>query len=140
MLIHWRAYLALCLANATEALEVLSASYLLQQLTDDAAARSALATAVFIGMLAGGLTSGPMVDWLGSAIVLQGAMLFAGGVTAAVAAAPNLAFVVTARTLSGFAVGLSTPPIFALAVELAPAGCSGKAVSCVASFWMVGRG
>ena len=52
--------------------------------------------------------------------------------------APSLGILIACRLISGMGVGMSTPPLFSLAVELAPAGRKGQAVALVASFWMVG--
>ena len=44
---------ALCMVNAAEAVEVLSAGYILSQVTNDPGVQSTIASAVFLGMLDG---------------------------------------------------------------------------------------
>ena len=55
---------ALCMVNAAEAVEVLSAGYILSQVTNDPHIQSAVASAVFLGMLVGGIVSGVSSDHL----------------------------------------------------------------------------
>ena len=129
--------LALCLANAAEAVEVLSASYLLPQVAATEAERTAFAAAVFVGMFFGGLVGG-LADSLGRHATLRVALGVATLAMLASSLAPSLAILIACRVISGTGVGMSTPPLFSLAVELAPAGRRGQAVSVVASFWMVG--
>ena len=131
-------YLALCLSNAAEAVEVLSAGYILVQLTDVPRERTMIALSVFGGMLVGGLLSGQLADRIGRSTALRVAMLLATCAMLFAAAAPNLTSLMACRACSGFGVGAATPALFALAVELAPRGRSGQAVTLVASFWMVG--
>jgi hypothetical protein len=55
-------YGTLCLANAAEAVEVLSAGSILQRASDDPAGQTAIAAGVFVGMLFGGFASGAVAD------------------------------------------------------------------------------
>jgi MFS family permease len=131
-------YLAIGLTNAAEAVEVLSAGYLLERVTDNDSARTAVAVGVYVGMLIGGLTSGILSDRFGRAIVLRWSVAIAAAAATASAVVPNLPLMVLCRLASGGGVGAATPPLFSLAVELAPPGRAATAVSIVASFWMVG--
>ena len=130
-------FLALCLANAAEAVEVLSASYLLPQVASSSQERTAFATAIFVGMFFGGLVGG-LADSIGRHAMLRSALGVATLAMLASAFAPSLGILIACRLISGMGVGMCTPPLFSLAVELAPAGRKGQAVALVVSFWMVG--
>ena len=130
-------YVTLALANAAEAVEVLSAGFILNRATDDTAGQT-IAAGVFVGMLVGGFVSGAVSDTVGRVPALRWSLALAALAAAAAAAAPNLETLVLIRVLAGMGVGAATPPLFALATEYAPAGKSGPAVALVASFWMVG--
>ena len=131
-------YGTLCLANAAEAVEVLSAGSILQRASDDAAGQTAIAAGVFVGMLFGGFASGAVADTVGRAYALRWALTLAFVAAASAALAPNLPSLVLLRVLAGTGVGAATPPLFALATENAPVGRTGPAITLVASFWMVG--
>ena len=131
-------YGTLCLANAAEAVEVLSAGSILQRASDDPAGQTAIAAGVFVGMLFGGFASGAVADTVGRAYALRWALTLAFVAAASAALAPNLPSLVILRVLAGTGVGAATPPLFALATENAPVGRTGPAITIVASFWMVG--
>ena len=105
---------ALCMVNAAEAVEVLSAGYILSQVTNDPHIQSAVASAVFLGMLVGGIVSGVASDHLGRVWCLRLATGLAALATVSVAFSPNLSVLLTARWLSGLGVGAATPPLFAI--------------------------
>lgn len=134
----WLVYLTLALANAAEAVEVNSAGFMLHRATDDPAGQTAIATGVFVGMFIGGFVSGAAADGFGRTPALRWSLTLATIAAAAASAAPDLNTLVLLRVLAGTGVGAATPPLFALAHELAPPGKSGQAVTVVASFWMVG--
>ena len=131
-------FFALAVSNAAEAVEVLSAGFVLAQVTSDPDQRTAIAVAVFAGMLVGGLVAGQLADRKGRGATLYWAMLLSTCGMVAAALAPNLLVLVACRVCSGLGVGAATPALFALAVELAPVNRSGQLVTLVASFWMVG--
>ena len=133
------AYAALCLANMAEAVEVLTAGYILERATDDEFVQTSIAAAVFIGMMFGGLFSGPAADAYGRAALLKWALALSTVASFAAAASPEAVVLVLCRFVAGAGVGAATPPLFALAVELAPPGRSGPGVVAVQSFWMVGQ-
>ena len=133
------AYAALCLANMAEAVEVLTAGYILERATDDEFVQTSIAAAVFIGMMFGGLFSGPAADAYGRAALLKWALALSTAASFAAAASPEAVVLVLCRFVAGAGVGAATPPLFALAVELAPPGRSGPGVVAVQSFWMVGQ-
>ena len=131
-------YGTLCLANAAEAVEVLSAGFMLQRATDDPAGQTAIAVGVFVGMLVGGFASGAVADTIGRVPALRWSLSLATVAAALASAAPSLPALVLLRVLAGTGVGAATPPLFALATECAPVGRTGRAVTLVASFWTVG--
>ena len=81
------AYAALCLANMAEAVEVLTAGYILERATDDEFVQTSIAAAVFIGMMFGGLFSGPAADAYGRAALLKWALALSTVASFAAAAA-----------------------------------------------------
>lgn len=129
----------LALANAGEAVEALSAGIIMQRATSNVAVQTTIAAAVFVGMLLGGLLSGAAADAFGRAKVLRTALLLATIAAAAAAASPNAIILVCCRLLAGTGVGAATPPLFALASEVAPHGRSGPAIVAVASAWTAGQ-
>ena len=129
---------ALCMVNAAEAVEVLSAGYILSQVTNDPHIQSAVASAVFLGMLVGGIVSGVASDHLGRVWCLRLATGLAALATVSVAFSPNLSVLLTARWLSGLGVGAATPPLFAIVPDMTPSRWTGLAVVSIACFWMVG--
>ena len=131
-------FFTLALGNAAEALEVCSAGFMLQRATDDPAGQTAIAVGVFIGMLLGGFVSGVVADTIGRIPALRWSLTLSTVASAAAAFAPGIGTFVVLRVLAGTGVGAATPPLFALATELAPPGKSGPAVALVATFWMVG--
>lgn len=137
---RWRIapYAALCLANAAEAVEVLSAGYVLSRVTSRSSERMLIAVGVYTGMLLGGLVSGVMSDTPGGrARVLRASLCLATLAAGLTAVTPGLATLISCRVLAGAGVGAATPALFSLAVELAPADRGSMAVALVASFWMV---
>ena len=70
---------ALCMVNAAEAVEVLSAGYILSQVTHDPHIQSAVASAVFLGMLVGGIVSGVPNDVREGELGRAGRRLHAAG-------------------------------------------------------------
>mmetsp|Transcript_24896 Transcript_24896/g.50986 ORF Transcript_24896/g.50986 Transcript_24896/m.50986 type:complete len:319 (+) Transcript_24896:2-958(+) len=140
--------LALGLANASDASEILCLSYLLSDanfqdtiLSDDGdhhVKGGIIASSVFFGMLTGGLVVGALGDALGRRPSLMFGLLtnaIAGMVSAASTNAYNLAFI---RLIAGVGIGASVPPLFTMVTELSPPSRRGLFVTIVASFWMVG--
>ena len=90
--------IALCFANAAEAVEVLGAGYVLARVTTNKTERSLIAGGVYLGMLIGGLISGLVADRRGRSIVLNFALTLA--TLASVAARqPNIVLLIIAGWL-----------------------------------------
>jgi len=141
--------LPLGIANASDASEVLCLSYIIADsefqssvLEGDLATRGGvLASAVFAGMLVGGILVGALADSVFSGgrkrMLLLGLALNAlAGISSAYAA--NIRVIVTLRAIAGLGIGATVPPLFTLVTELAPPSQRGFCIAFVASFWMVG--
>ena len=159
-------YLALGLANAADAAEILCLSYLLSeegfrndilhsggdtggnnhssQSSSSSFESGLIAAAVFGGMLSGGLLGGCLSD--AATIGRRPTLLYglainalAGTLSAFVAAGPRAAHTLAfIRFVGGMGIGAGIPPLFALGAELAPPSRRGRGINVVASFWMVG--
>jgi len=128
------------IANATDAIEILSLSYILPEISDGLPkwTEGALSSAVFAGMLTGAMVCGFMTDRLGRRPVLIGTMLLNAIFTAKFAFAREHNTMVAIRFLTGFGVGGSSTVMFTMPAEIAPAMNRGAAIAGVASFWMIG--
>ena len=142
---YWAIMLSLGVANCSDAAEILCLSYILSDesfeatILQNAAWRGGfLASAVFAGMLLGGLFLGTLGDYVGRRpILLLG--LFCNttaGVLSAVAT--NVWMLSGLRCIAGVGIGATVPPLFTLVAELAPPSRRGFFVTLCASFWMVG--
>eukprot|EP00903_Cladosiphon_okamuranus_P018072 g16631.t1 len=139
-----QALVPLALGNTADAVEILSAGYILSAFKQDdgsplnSTQKELLTAAVFVGMLVGGLVAGNAADRFGR----RSSLLVALGVncTFAVmsAAAPSMGWLFAARVCAGLGVGGSIPVVFTLGTELFPTRIRGAMVSLIASFWMVG--
>ncbi|KAJ8608723.1 hypothetical protein CTAYLR_009666 [Chrysophaeum taylorii] len=124
-------------ANAAEAVEVLSAGYILGGL--DGAWRAGISSGVYCGMLLGGLLSGYVADKSRRrAASLQRAMIVAFAGASLAAFSPSPAMLLVCRVVAGAGVGAATPPLFALAAEVSPSAIRGACITYVAAWWMVG--
>ena len=138
------ALLVLGLANASDAVELLCLSFILPQLTLEtgealsSSAKAALSSAIFVGMLAGGLVFGLAADSLGRRTTLTFSLAVNGVFGLLAAASPQFGALLACRVLAGFGVGGSIPGVFTLAAELLPTPDRGFWLSTVAWWWMVG--
>jgi len=142
---YWAVMLSLGVANSSDASEILCISYILSDdtfastvLMNAAWRAGLLASAVFLGMLLGGLCLGTLGDWVGrKPILLLGLCVnaVAGILSAGATNVYTLSFL---RCISGVGIGATVPPLFTLVTELAPPSKRGFFVTVCASFWMVG--
>jgi MFS family permease len=142
---YWVIMLSLGIANSSDASEILCLSYILsddefeQNILHASAWKAGfLASAVFLGMLLGGLIVGTLGDWLG-----RRPMLLVGLVCNAVAGVlsaltTNVWQLSALRCIAGVGIGATVPPLFTLVTELAPPSKRGAFITFCASFWMVG--
>jgi MFS family permease len=142
---YWMVMLALGIANSSDASEILCISYILSDptfeeniLNHESWRGGLLASAVFLGMLLGGLFIGTLGDWMGRRpILLVGLTCNAiAGILSALA--PNVWVLSFLRCIAGIGIGTTVPPLFTLVTELAPPSQRGLFVTFCASFWMVG--
>jgi MFS family permease len=142
---YWMVMLALGIANSSDASEILCISYILSDptfeeniLNHESWRGGLLASAVFLGMLLGGLFIGTLGDWMGRRpILLVGLTCNAiSGILSALA--PNVWVLSLLRCIAGIGIGTTVPPLFTLVTELAPPSQRGLFVTFCASFWMVG--
>ena len=139
---QWLLMLTCGLANATDAIEVMSLSYVLPVIDGNlpAWARGAMSSAVFAGMLTGALVCGGLTDSFGRRPVLIATMLFNSVFTMLFAATdPHKPWpMIFLRFLTGFGCGCSVPVVFTLPAEFVKATFRGSAITVVATFWMLG--
>jgi len=118
---YWILLLSMGVANSSDATEVMC-----------------LSSAVFFGMLLGGLVVGNLGDLCGRRPMLL-ISLWCNAVTGALSALSQDVYEYTAlRTLAGIGIGASIPPLFTIVSELAPPSRRGFCVAVVSAFWMVG--
>lgn len=140
---HWKV-LALCgWAVSSDAIEVLSVSFLLPAATCDLKLSSAdkgwLNAIVFIGMLLGGYFWGSLADHQGRRTVLMWSLTVNGiGVLISSVVQSFWAFLLC-RFFSGIGVGGSIPVIFSYFTEFQPKDKRGMMISALATFWMCGN-
>jgi MFS family permease len=151
--------LALCIANSSDATEILMLSYLLANPTfrrdmlsdesdeDDADDPSSvkqaeyLAASIFFGMLIGGTLLGFLSDHIGRRPALLVGLVInatAGLFSSFPFLTPTIAQLVAWRFFAGIGIGATVPSLFSLTSEWCPKEVRGAVVTFVASFWMVG--
>ena len=152
--------LALCIANTSDATEILMLSYLLadsnfraDMFSEESSSSSSLsssssmegadylASSIFAGMLLGGTVFGFLSDRIGRRpVLLLGLLLNAvAGICSSISFfSPSLVSLTVWRFLAGVGIGSTVPPLFTLASEWSPKEKRGLFVTAVASFWMVG--
>jgi MFS family permease len=146
---YWIMMISLGIANSSDASEILSLSYILSDdqfrdsiLHQESSSWKAgmLASAIFLGMLLGGIMAGAIGDneFVGRRpILLVGLSVnaIAGILSALTQTLEQLTFL---RCLAGWGIGATVPPLFTLITELAPPSKRGMFITVCASFWMMG--
>lgn len=132
--------LTLACSNAADAVEIMCVGFIMSAMkghisTSD---KEYLSSAVFCGMLFGGLFVGGLSDIVGRRPCLLGSLVLNTIAGLASAAAPSLAVLIFCRVIAGLGIGGSVPVVFSLGAELFPSPIRGKYLSIIASFWMVG--
>lgn len=141
--------LALCVANSSDATEILMLSYLLANPTfrqdmfanQDEEGAGYLASSIFLGMLIGGTILGFLSDSIGRKPALMIGLLTnatAGIMSSIPVLTPSFVELTFLRFIAGIGIGATVPPLFSLASEWSPKEIRGSVVTLVASFWMVG--
>ena len=144
--------LALCIANSSDATEILMLSYLLadsrfreDMFSEDSSSSMEgaeyLASSIFVGMLIGGTVLGFLSDRIGRRPALLLGLLtnsVAGMCSSLPIFAPTFVSLTMWRFVAGVGIGATVPPLFTLASEWSSKEVRGVFVTAVASFWMVG--
>jgi MFS transporter, VNT family, synaptic vesicle glycoprotein 2 len=140
---HYILALTMGLGNASDATEIIAMNYYISSddfLLDfgDSLHLEVLTSAIFFGMLLGGICAG----YLGDAIGRRKALLLTLGVNAISgvlsALTSSVFFLSLCRFIAGIGVGGTVPLIFTLSAEMLPTKTRGFFLTIVASFWMVG--
>jgi MFS transporter, VNT family, synaptic vesicle glycoprotein 2 len=128
------------LGNASDAVEILSVSYILPELETSLPTwlSSVLSSLVFAGMLVGGIVIGALSDRWGRKKCLNVTMLINTVFSLAFASTSNVYLMSVSRLMTGFGVGGAVPVVFSWSAETLPALRRGLCLTIVASFWMVG--
>lgn len=135
----WRFTLVLALGTAIDAVEVLCLGFILGDLPDvPDSKKELLSSAVFVGMLLGGIFGGAMADRYGRRKLLVLCLILNAFAACASPFSPDIDWLIGFRVFGGIGIGGSIPILFSLASELLPSGTRGKMLSVIASFWMVG--
>ncbi len=138
-----RRLLVICgLGWAADAMEILLVSFALPAMAAEwslsAFQKSALATAIFIGMLVGAVFWGRLADRIGrkAGFVLTIAIDSAFGLASAFA--PGFASFLVLRALTGFGVGGTLPVDYGMFSEYLPAKDRGRRLVMLEAFWALG--
>lgn len=128
--------LALCIANSSDATEILMLSYLLANPTfrqdifanqdengSDMEGAKYLASSIFLGMLLGGTILGFLSDSIGRRPALLIGLLtnaIAGTLSSIPLLTPSFVQLTFFRFIAGIGIGATVPPLFSLASEWSP--------------------
>mmetsp|Transcript_18618 Transcript_18618/g.39141 ORF Transcript_18618/g.39141 Transcript_18618/m.39141 type:complete len:679 (+) Transcript_18618:25-2061(+) len=151
--------LALCIANSSDATEILMLSYLLansqfrrdmfhdysngEGSSSSSSMEGAewLAASIFMGMLLGGTVLGFLSDHIGRRPALLAGLITNatfGLLSSFPVLTPNIEYLTMTRFIAGIGIGATVPSLFSLASEWSPKEVRGAVVTMAASFWMVG--
>lgn len=139
---QWMLMAVLGLANAADAVEILSVGLLGTAAEKDLHLTpervGALNACIFAGMFLGGILWGMLGDAFGRRISLLVALLVNACFGLLSAFCRNLGQMMFLRLVAGLGVGGSMPIVFAQMSEFCPPATRGKLLAVVASFWMFG--
>ena len=132
--------IALGFGDMADAAEIVCLGFILAEMEDDLTTeeKSFLSSAVFMGMLCGGLIWGSISDSIGR----RKALLLALGINTIAgllsAASPDINWLIFFRVIAGLGIGGSVPCLFTLGKEIFPRKRSGQLLSVVAGMWVLG--
>ena len=128
------------LGNAADASEIVCLGFIMTELEDELtkSEKGLLSSAVFIGMLVGGLLWGSLADIFGRKRGYVWALQLATVADLLSVFAPNVSVLIIARVLAGLGIGGSVPNLYAFGKEIFVEKRSGELLSIVSAFWMVG--
>lgn len=140
---HWLVLFLCGWAVSSDAIEVLSVSFMLPSAQKDLDMSSVdkgwLNAIIFVGMMIGGYFWGSLADRHGRRTVLLGS-LTVNGLGGLVSSTSQVFWLfLLARFISGIGVGGSIPVIFSYFTEFQPKDRRGKMISALATFWMFGN-
>jgi MFS family permease len=131
--------ISLAMGNAADAVEIMCVGFIMSEMSDlSSTDKELLSSAVFMGMLFGGIFGGYISDSLGRKRVLLWCLLLNALAGFLSAFSPNIATLIVFRVIAGLGIGGSVPIVFSLGAELFPSATRGYYLSIIASFWMVG--
>ncbi|XP_041853710.1 synaptic vesicle glycoprotein 2C isoform X2 [Melanotaenia boesemani] len=142
-LFHWLLLVVCGWANASDAVEILSVSFLLPTARCDLQLSSSnmglLTASIFLGMMVGGYMWGYLADQRGRRQVLVVSLTVNGLFGGLASLAPWFWLFLLLRFISGIGVGGSIPVIFSYFSEFMPRLKRGAMISALATFWMAGN-
>jgi putative MFS transporter len=97
-----------------------------------------LSSMSFVGMLFGAALSGFLADRYGRLAVFQSSMLIWGFGSLFCGLAPTLYWLMAARIVVGFGMGMEFPVAQAIAAEIAPKAHRGRLIAVLEGFWPCG--
>ncbi|CAG5129667.1 unnamed protein product, partial [Candidula unifasciata] len=130
-------------AVSSDAIEVLSVSFLLPSATCDLSLTSSdkglLNSIVFVGMMIGGYIWGSLADKWGRRNILMWSLLVNGIGNLASSVSQVFWLFLICRFVSGIGVGGSMPVVFTYYTEFQHKSKRGAMISLLATFWMAGN-
>ncbi|OQR81706.1 synaptic vesicle glycoprotein [Thraustotheca clavata] len=137
---HVRMACVLGLGNAADAVEILSMGYILGAYTEPMTGweSSLVSSAVFVGMLIGGVAGTILGDQYGRRVLMLASLALNGCSGLCAAVSPGLVWMVFFRCLAGIGIGGIAPMLFAVCLEHVPQSARGKYITIISAFWMVG--
>lgn len=139
---HYYLLIICGLANASDAIEIMSASFILPNATNDLQLddhrKGILGGIIFIGMMLGGYIWGNIADKYGRKNTLIYALCInsIGGLCSSISS--TYIYFILFRLISGIGVGGSVPILFTYYCEFLPTSYRGQYMVYLAWFWMIG--
>ncbi|RHY20313.1 hypothetical protein DYB25_003219 [Aphanomyces astaci] len=99
---------------------------------------SLVTSAVFLGMLFGGIIGTVMGDKYGRRVLMIVCLAVNGVSGLCAAASPTLVWMSFFRFVAGVGIGGIAPMLFAVCLEHVPASARGKYITIISAFWMLG--
>ncbi|RHY42803.1 hypothetical protein DYB38_006837, partial [Aphanomyces astaci] len=100
---------------------------------------SLVTSAVFLGMLFGGIIGTVMGDKYGRRVLMIVCLAVNGVSGLCAAASPTLVWMSFFRFVAGVGIGGIAPMLFAVCLEHVPASARGKYITIISAFWMLVR-
>jgi VNT family MFS transporter (synaptic vesicle glycoprotein 2) len=131
--------LVLSLGNMVDAISIMNVGFILAEMHNlTREKKEMLSSAIFIGMLSGGLVCGYFADRIGRKPCLLASLTVNFIASVLTSLSPTPYWLMAFLLFAGLGIGGSVPIVFSLGAELFPSAIRGRLISLVASFWMVG--